>query len=301
MLRSPTDHRTTMAAMLKTKMMQTVTTTRILRGFSRKKATGNCVLSRSGCITRLQDRPASCRLLSSGSSNDDDKVEDGSVAGASPPQQQKRPPKKRIDPMAKRPTFRCDPYGQGGKPMSWMEAEALLATLHSDWKLVATPGKETSTATDGTPKFPPHALEREFLPTDFLSGARLVQKLATVAQLDNHFPAQLKLLRKIVRKEWQVVTQVQCHTTVLDGLSTSDFHLAMVRSYLFSIDIILCCCTRRGNWRNCIIHDSFLTLFWCYFFLHQSESNGSYCPLLLQLMDVEADRPEVKSLLLSQK
>jgi pterin-4a-carbinolamine dehydratase len=147
--------------------------------------------------------------------------------------------------------------------MSWKEAETLLSTLrlHSDWKLVPVPtpaqtpdadlddssqpvGSETNAVDADAPPLPPHALEREFVSTDFLSGAKLLQKLAAVAQLDNHFPASLTLSRKIVRKEWQVVTAVQCHTTVLGGLSTNDFHLAM-------------------------------------------------------LMDVEADRPEVKSLLLS--
>jgi pterin-4a-carbinolamine dehydratase len=126
--------------------------------------------------------------------------------------------------------------------MSWKEAETLLSTLrlHSDWKLVpieipdlgdSSPpeGREMTVAAFDAPPLPPHALEREFVPTDFLSGAKLVQKLAAVAQLDNHFPASLTLSRKIVRKEWQVVTLVQCHTTVLGGLSTNDFHLAMVR------------------------------------------------------------------------
>lgn len=239
-----------MAAMMKMNMMQTVTCQRILRGCSRRKDIGPCILSRSGYSTRLQDgyRPAlQCRrMLSIGSSNSSDhKLEDGSVAGQ--PQQQ-RPTKRRIDPMAKRPTVKCDPYGQGGKAMSWMEAETLLSTLrlHSDWKLVpvstqttaptpdlndsSQPTENETTAT--SPQLPPHALEREFVPTDFLSGARLVQKLAAVAQLDNHFPASLTLSRKIVRKEWQVVTAVQCHTTVLGGLSTNDFHLAMVRYYM---------------------------------------------------------------------
>jgi pterin-4a-carbinolamine dehydratase len=130
--------------------------------------------------------------------------------------------------------------------MSWMEAETLLSTLrlHSDWKLVPTnvqtpdtnlddssksAGTESTVDVDDAPHLPPHALEREFVPTEFLSGAKLVQKLAAVAQLDNHFPAYLTLSRKIVRKEWQVVTVVQCHTIVLGGLSTNDFHLAMVR------------------------------------------------------------------------
>jgi pterin-4a-carbinolamine dehydratase len=124
--------------------------------------------------------------------------------------------------------------------MNWTEAETLLSTLrlHSDWKLVPvptqTPDLDDSSQKEGSsaagPKSPPHALERDFIPTDFLSGGKLVQKLAAVAQLDNHFPACLTLSRKIVRKEWQVVTAVQCHTTVLGGLSTNDFHLAMVRS-----------------------------------------------------------------------
>jgi pterin-4a-carbinolamine dehydratase len=241
--------RSTMAVMIKMKMMQTISCQRILRGCSRQKVIERCIISRFAYSTSLQHRPAlQCRRLLSSGSSSDQKLEDGSVAGQTPPppQQQQRPPKRRIDPMAKRPTVKCDPYGQGGKPMSWMEAETLLSTLrlHSDWKLVPvatqTPdldessqplGNETtSTTAVDAPQLPPHALGREFVPTDFLSGAKLVQKLAAVAQLDNHFPACLTLSRKIVRKEWQVVTAVQCHTTVLGGLSTNDFHLAMVRS-----------------------------------------------------------------------
>jgi pterin-4a-carbinolamine dehydratase len=246
--------------------MQTVSCQRIIHGYSRQKAVGRCILSRSVYNTRLQDsyRPALLvcrRLLSSGSSSDQVR-EDGSGGAAPPQSQQQRPPKRRTDPMAKRPTVKCDPYGQGGKPMSWMEAETLLSTLrlHSDWKLVPTPvqtqspdlddssqrveNESTVDAADTSPQLPPHALEREFIPTDFLSGAKLVQKLAAVAQLDNHFPASLTLSRKIVRKEWQVVTAVQCHTTVLGGLSTNDFHLAMVRTVPTSIDIDTICCER---------------------------------------------------------
>jgi pterin-4a-carbinolamine dehydratase len=207
-------------------MMQITSTRIIIRGCSRQATVGSWIISRSCNSKRLQDRP--CRLLSSGSAPDQQQ------------QQQQRPPKRRIDPMAKRPTVKCDPYGQGGKPMSCIEAGKLLSILHGDWKLLQPPennssNKEATATADATAEAdaavsPPYTVQREFVHPDFLSGARFVQKLAAVAQLENHFPASLTLSRRIVRKEWQVVTMVQCHTTVLGGLSTNDFHLAMVRT-----------------------------------------------------------------------
>jgi pterin-4a-carbinolamine dehydratase len=125
---------------------------------------------------------------------------------------------RRPDPMAKRPNKRCDPYGQGGSPLSMQEIEGLKVTVHEDWLLEE--GKDSST---------PVALAREFLHPDFLSGARFVNSTAAVAQVHSHFPS-ITLTRRIVKKSWQVVTQIRCHTLVLGGLSTHDFHLAMVSS-----------------------------------------------------------------------
>jgi pterin-4a-carbinolamine dehydratase len=39
----------------------------------------------------------------------------------------------RYDPTARRPTRRCDPYGQGGNPMAYADAERLKPTIHVDW------------------------------------------------------------------------------------------------------------------------------------------------------------------------
>jgi pterin-4a-carbinolamine dehydratase len=126
---------------------------------------------------------------------------------------------KRHDPTAKRPTEKCDPYGQGGKPMSQAEADVYKATLDEEWTFV--------TADDNHDH--PIALVREFLllQPEYLQGSRLVHKLAAIAEMNAHFPT-ITLDRQIVRRTWQVVVRVQCQTKVLEGLSANDFHLAMV-------------------------------------------------------------------------
>jgi pterin-4a-carbinolamine dehydratase len=125
--------------------------------------------------------------------------------------------KPRYDPSAKRPNQKCDPYGQGGEPLSRTEAEGLKVTVNDDWNL------EYKDVGDV-----PQCLTREFLHPDYLSGARFLHKIAAVAQIHNHFPPLLALERRIVRKNWQVVSRIQCRTSVLEGLSRHDFHLAMV-------------------------------------------------------------------------
>lgn len=132
------------------------------------------------------------------------------------------PKKPRADPTAKRPHRLCDPYGQGGKPLADAEVKYLCSTIHADWKV------QTVAQNDDEPSRP-LALTREFAHPDFLSGSRFLHTLAAVAQMNAHFPS-LHLERKNVKNNnWQVVSVVRCHTTVLRGLSTHDFHLAMVR------------------------------------------------------------------------
>jgi pterin-4a-carbinolamine dehydratase len=151
--------------------------------------------------------------------------------------------KPRYDPSARRPNQKCDPYGQGGEPLSRTEAEGLKVTVHDDWNL--------EYKDDGGDV--PQNLTREFLHPDYLSGARALHKIAAVAQIHNHFPPLLALERRIVRKNWQVVSRVQCRTSVLGGLSRHDFHLAMVgcckhsrsTQYLRSISLCFeCGCIR---------------------------------------------------------
>jgi pterin-4a-carbinolamine dehydratase len=107
-------------------------------------------------------------------------------------------------------------------------AKALQATVHPSWRLEQ--GVPTNDDDDDDEQPPPAALVRDFIHNDFGQGARFLgNHVAAVAQLQNHFPA-LFLDRRIVRKQWQVVTTVRCHTRVLGGLSTDDFYLAMVRT-----------------------------------------------------------------------
>ena len=145
--------------------------------------------------------------------------------------------KARPDPFARRPTAKCDPYGQGGKPLPLWEANALLATLDPRWKIEEeAAATKPTTDNEENASLPPQELTREFIHPDFISGSKFVAKIAAVAQLNIHYPS-IQLERRIVpkKKEWQVITQVRCHTLVLGGLSSHDFHLAMVSSLSFSL------------------------------------------------------------------
>jgi pterin-4a-carbinolamine dehydratase len=83
---------------------------------------------------------------------------------------------------------------------------------------------------------PPLALVRSFQHPDFLSASRFLHTMAAVAQLNAHYPS-LSMERKIIHRHWYVISTVKCHTTVLGGLSTFDFHLALVRLFM-SISLV---------------------------------------------------------------
>lgn len=95
----------------------------------------------------------------------------------------------------------------------------MLDTLDPQWKI------EEENNSEGIPQ----ALVREFLHPDFIAGSKFTGKIAPVAQLNMHFPS-ITLERQILSREkaWQVVTRIRCHTLVLSGLSSHDFHLAML-------------------------------------------------------------------------
>lgn len=137
--------------------------------------------------------------------------------------------KSKPDPSARRPNAKCDPYGQGGKPLPWTEAKTLLMTVDPQWILEEDESNDSKSQNDDSP-LPPKGLVREFIHPDFMTGSQFIAKMAAVAQVNDHYPSIL-LERRIIpsQKAWQVVTRIRCHTLVLGGLSTHDFHLAMVR------------------------------------------------------------------------
>ena len=145
----------------------------------------------------------------------------------------------RPDPFARRPNQKCDPYGQGGKPLEEKDAERLLATVEDGWKIETSHHGEGKS--NNTKKL---SLVREFYHNDFISGSMFVKEIAAVAQMNDHYPS-IRLERKLnsKRKQWEVTTKVQCHTFVLGGLSHHDFYLATVRFFLanFGSNVFFVC------------------------------------------------------------
>jgi pterin-4a-carbinolamine dehydratase len=123
---------------------------------------------------------------------------------------------RRPDPLARRPNQKCDPYGQGGKPLGWNDAKQLLEILDKDWILEGGDGEG-----------PPVSLTRSYLHKDYLTATAFLSKIAVVGDLNNHYPT-IVLERKLQRQSWQVTTTIKCHTITLNGLSRHDFHIAML-------------------------------------------------------------------------
>ena len=59
----------------------------------------------------------------------------------------------------------------------------------------------------------------------------MTSKIAALSQMNNHYPWNIKLQRNLnsKAKQWQIITTIELHTKVLQGLSHHDFYLAMVR------------------------------------------------------------------------
>jgi len=166
---------------------------------------------------------------------------------------------RRPDPFARRPTSKCDPYGQSGKPLTLGETTKLLRTVEPEWKLLINKddsGKDCDFNmlrnangevgnNDGDSNnnnqyyynkcydenFVPFGIGRDFWHEDYTHGAQFLTHVAAVAQMNaQHFPHRVILERKIQglsgSKSWNICTRVICSTHVLQGLSHHDFYLA---------------------------------------------------------------------------
>ena len=144
----------------------------------------------------------------------------------------------RPDPFARRPTSKCDPYGQDGKPLTLVKARTLLRTVEPEWEIilqegvnneVEEEGSNNNSATKDDDAFVPFAIARNFWHDDYMVGAQFLNHVAAVAQINaQHFPHQVNLDRKLQSrtKTWKICTRVVCRTHVLQGLSHHDFYLA---------------------------------------------------------------------------
>ena len=157
----------------------------------------------------------------------------------------------RPDPFARRPTSKCDPYGQSGKPLTLGTATTLLRTVEPEWNIllreedngdehdgeeksgdVDFDGDENNSGSgcdDNDDTFVPFAIARDFWHEDYMHGAQFLTHVAAVAQMNaQHFPHQVVMERKLQSrtKSWKICTRVVCRTHVLQGLSHHDFYLA---------------------------------------------------------------------------
>lgn len=152
--------------------------------------------------------------------------------------------KPNADPMARRPTKKCDPYGLDGKPLDDTAARQWMATLDDEWFLVPgnggidrgevgteanDDGGSDEISTSPPPATPPAALQRKFRHPSYLAGARFLSDIvAAVATNQGHHPATVVLEKRIAKGggAWEFVTTITCSTQALGGLSYHDFHLA---------------------------------------------------------------------------
>ncbi len=139
----------------------------------------------------------------------------------------------RPDPFARRPNAKCDPYDQGGKPLTLDRVQGLIKTVEPQWKVMMRHDdddkKEGETEPESEMTTVPFAIRRVYWHDDYMQGAAFSTHVAAVAQMNaQHFPQEVILSRKLdsKTKTWRICTEVICRTHVLQGLSHHDFYLA---------------------------------------------------------------------------
>ena len=99
--------------------------------------------------------------------------------------------KRKVDPFAKRPSQKCDPYGLAGKSLPFKECLDLLGTLEDGWKLVDcdTDKKNENEA--------PIFLQKHFYHATFQNASLFLSHLSLVCTNLNHY-AFLSIERVLV-------------------------------------------------------------------------------------------------------
>ena len=139
--------------------------------------------------------------------------------------------------MTRKPTPKCDPYGQNGKPLSSTECTNLLTTLDPEWKLLNTTDEITMNKdlnkckVNGfnpinTTNESPLLLYREFNHIDYINAMHFMNQMSFLSINNNHYPKSISINHSIGRSKRCVKSIIQLHTDLLCGLSFNDFHLA---------------------------------------------------------------------------
>lgn len=92
--------------------------------------------------------------------------------------------RRKVDPFAKRPSQKCDPYGLAGQSLSLKECQDWLATLECGWKLIHD-GTEKRPETEGQA---PTFLQKQFYHATFHDASQFLSHISFLSTNLNHFP-----------------------------------------------------------------------------------------------------------------
>ena len=139
------------------------------------------------------------------------------------------------DPFARRPTKVCDPYGQGGKPLSSSDAKQQLSILEPGWILVVgndeTLIENIESQESKLGEVVPKAVQKEFYHENYLDASRFVSIIASVAHMNNHYP-NICIERRLMKREkaWKVVSTVTCSCLLYTSPSPRDMRRSRMPS-----------------------------------------------------------------------
>jgi len=95
---------------------------------------------------------------------------------------------------------KCKPCEEGTEPLKPAEVKRLIVFLHKDWEVLAR-----------------KKIRREIVLKDFVQAIAFVNKVARLAEIEDHHPDIHIFYRKVIIELW---------THSVDGLSENDFILA---------------------------------------------------------------------------
>jgi hypothetical protein len=110
-----------------------------------------------------------------------------------------------VDPTAKRPTRKCDPFGLNGKSLSYDECNTWMSTLEKGWTLIPSPpppppnsssditieegkGKAEESSQLPDAKNNPTFLQKHYYHKSFLDASQFITHVSSVAMNNNHYP-----------------------------------------------------------------------------------------------------------------
>ena len=131
-------------------------------------------------------------------------------------QQQNLHEKRKVDPFAKRPSQKCDPYGLAGQSLSHKECLDWLLTLDSGWKLI---GGDTDSRheTEDSEEVLPIFLQKQFYHATFHDASLFLSQISLLSTNLNHYP--FLSMERVLVDDLSIVSNIR--NSEQDATSTS--------------------------------------------------------------------------------